>query len=125
VMGPLVDGLFPLGVGPIGLVTSGVLPIQAAPLFTALMLCCVVASVPVALRWDRTHPGIGVLLGSLALFVGPRSLLEYIAGAGVLVVCATATAPRGVGARQRAPKKVGGAGFEPATRSGELVGPIH
>jgi uncharacterized protein YvpB len=94
VMGPLVDGLFPLGVGPIGLVTSGVLPIQAAPLFTALMLCCVVASVPVALRWDRTHPGIGVLLGSLALFVGPRSLLEYIAGAGVLVVCATATAPR-------------------------------
>jgi len=94
VMGPLLDGLFPLGAGLIGLVTSGVLPYAATPLFTALMLACVAASVVAALRWDRRLPGIGVLLGSLALFLGPRSLLEYIAGAGVLLVCAVATAPR-------------------------------
>jgi hypothetical protein len=94
VMGPLVDGLFPLGAGLVGLVTSGALPYAAAPLFTALMLACVAASVPASLRWDRTHPGIGVLLGGLALFLGPRSLLEYIAGAGALLVCAVATAPR-------------------------------
>jgi hypothetical protein len=92
IMAPLVDGLFPLGAGPIGLVTSGVLPIQASPLFTALMLGCVAASVLAALRWDRTHPGVGVLLAGLALFLGPRSLLEYIAGAGVLLVCVVATA---------------------------------
>jgi hypothetical protein len=94
VMGPLVDGLFPLGAGLIGLVTSGVLPYAAAPAFTALMLAAVAASVVAALRWDRSRPGIGVLLGGLALFLGPRSLLEYIAGAGVLLVCAVATAPR-------------------------------
>jgi hypothetical protein len=94
VMGPLVDGLFPLGAGLVGLITSGVLPYAAAPLFTALMLACVAASVVAALRWDRSHPGIGVLLGGLALFLGPRSLLEYIAGAGVLLVCVVATAPR-------------------------------
>jgi hypothetical protein len=94
VLGPLLDGLFPLGVGPVGLITSGVLPIQAAPLFTALMLGCVAASVVAALRWDRTHPGIAVLLGALALFLGPRSLLEYIAGAGLLLAAAVATAPR-------------------------------
>jgi hypothetical protein len=94
VMGPLVDGLFPLGAGLIGLVTSGVLPYAAAPVFTVLMLACVGASVVAALRWDRTRPGIGVLLGGLALFLGPRSLLEYIAGAGALLVCAVATAPR-------------------------------
>jgi len=93
VMGPLVDGLFPLGAGLIGLVTSGVLPYAAAPAFTALMLLTVAASVAAALRWDRRLPGVGVLLGSLALFLGPRSLLEYIAGAGVLLVCAVATAP--------------------------------
>jgi hypothetical protein len=93
VMGPLVDGLFPLGAGLIGLVTSGVLPVTATPAFTALMLFCVAASVVVALRWDRALPGIGALLGGLALFLGPRSLLEYIAGAGVLLVAVVATAP--------------------------------
>jgi hypothetical protein len=93
VMGPLVDGLFPLGAGLIGLVTSGTLPVTATPVFTALMLACVAASVLAALRYDRTHPGIGVLLGGLALFLGPRSLLEYIAGAGVLLVAVVATAP--------------------------------
>ncbi|HXA27147.1 MAG TPA: hypothetical protein VN193_00215 [Candidatus Angelobacter sp.] len=93
VMGPLVDGLFPLGAGLVGLVTSGFLPYAAAPLFTVLMLVCVAASAVAALRWDRTHPGIGVLLGGLALFLGPRSLLEYIAGAGALLVCVVATAP--------------------------------
>ena len=102
VMGPLVDGLFPLGAGLIGLVTSGVLPVTATPLFTALMLACVAASVAAALRWDRTHPGIGVLLGGLALFLGPRSLLEYIAGLGVLVVCVAATAPRPLPSSTRA-----------------------
>jgi hypothetical protein len=101
IMGPLVDGLFPLGAGLIGLVTSGVLPDAAAPLFTALMLACVAASVVAALRWDRSRPGIGVLLGGLALFLGPRSLLEYIAGAGALLVCAVATAPRRHAAEQR------------------------
>ncbi len=94
VMGPLVDGLFPLGAGLVGLITSGVLRIAAAPLFTALMLAGVAASVVAALRWDRSRPGIGVLVGGLALFLGPRSLLEYIAGAGVLLVAAVATAPR-------------------------------
>jgi hypothetical protein len=98
VIGPLVDGLFPLGAGLVGLVTSGVLPYAVTPLFTALMLACVAASVIAALRWDRRLPGIGVLLGGLALFLGPRSLLEYIAGAGVLLVCAVATAPRSIAA---------------------------
>ncbi|HEV7677495.1 MAG TPA: hypothetical protein VGQ42_02880 [Candidatus Dormibacteraeota bacterium] len=92
VMGPMVDGLFPLGAGLIGLVTSGTLTVTLTPLFTALMVGCVVASVVAALRWDRTRPGIGVLLGGLALFLGPRSLLEYLAGAGVLLVCVVATA---------------------------------
>jgi uncharacterized membrane protein len=92
VMGPMVDGLFPLGAGLIGLVTSGTLPVTLTPLFTVLMVGCVAASVVAALRWDRVRPGIGVLLGGLALFLGPRSLLEYLAGAGVLLVCVVATA---------------------------------
>jgi hypothetical protein len=94
VMGPMVDGLFPLGAGLIGLVTSGALPVTLTPLFTALMLGCVALSVVAAMRWDRVRPGIGVLLGGLALFLGPRSLLEYLAGAGVLLVCVVATAPQ-------------------------------
>ena len=93
VMGPLVDGLFPLGAGLIGLVTSGTVPVSATPVFSALMLACVAASVAAALRRDRSLPGIGALLGALALFLGPRSLLEYMAGWGVLLVCVAATAP--------------------------------
>ncbi len=94
ILAPLTDGLFPLGAGLVGLVTSGLLPYAALPLFTALMLAAVAASVAAALRWDRARPGIGVLLGAMALFLGPRSLLEYLAGAGVLLVCAVATAPQ-------------------------------
>lgn len=93
ILAPLTDGLFPLGAGLVGLVTSGVLPYAALPLFTALMLACVAASALAALRWDGVRPGIGVLVAAMALFAGPRSLLEYIAGAGVLLVCAVATAP--------------------------------
>jgi hypothetical protein len=95
ILAPLTDGLFPLGAGLVGLVTSGVVPYAVLPLFTALMLGAVAASVVAALRWDAVRPGIGVLVAGLALFVGPRSLLEYIAGAGVLLVCVVATAPRG------------------------------
>lgn len=105
VMGPLVDGLFPLGAGLIGLVTSGVLPYAAVPLFTALMLAAVAASVLAARRWDRSHPGLGVLIAGLALFLGPRSLLEYIAGAGALLVCAVATAPRTAAAAEFQPQR--------------------
>jgi len=93
ILAPLTDGLFPLGAGLVGLVTSGVLPYAALPVFTVLMLGCVAASVVAALRWERARPGVGVLVGAMALFVGPRSLLEYIAAAGVLVVCVVATAP--------------------------------
>lgn len=94
ILAPLTDGLFPLGAGLVGLVTSGLLPYATLPLFTALMLAAVAASVAAALRWDRARPGIGVLIAAMALFLGPRSLLEYIAGAGVLLVCAVATAPQ-------------------------------
>ncbi len=93
ILGPALDGLFPLGAGPIGLVTSGVLSIAWAPLFTALQLALTAAAVPVALRFERRLPGVAVLVASLALFVGTRSLLEYIAGAGVLLVAVVATAP--------------------------------
>ena len=90
ILGPAVDGLFPLGAGPIGLITSGVLSIAWAPLFTALQLGCTVAAVPVVLRFERRLPGIGVLVASVALFVGTRSLLEYIAGTGLLLVTVVA-----------------------------------
>jgi len=98
ILGPGLDGLFPLGAGPIGLVTSGVLSIAWAPLFTVLQLACTVAAVPIVLRLDRRYPGIGVLVGSLALFLGTRSLLEYIAGGGVLLVGVVATGPGESGA---------------------------
>ena len=94
VTGPLVDGLFPLGAGLIGLVTSGTLPYSAVPAFTALMLATVALSVAAAVRLDRRFPGIGALLAALALFLGPRSLLEYLAGIGALLVCVVATAPQ-------------------------------
>jgi len=94
ILAPLTDGLFPLGAGLVGLVTSGVLPYAVLPVFTAVMLATVAASVVAALRWDRTRPGVGALIAAMALFVGPRSLLEYIATAGALLVCVVATAPR-------------------------------
>jgi len=93
VLAPATDGLFPLGAGPIGLITSGVLPIGAVPLFWGLQLGLVALSAVLSVRLDGRWPGIGVLVASLALFVGTRSLLEYIAGAGVLLVCVVATAP--------------------------------
>jgi hypothetical protein len=86
VLGPARYGLFPLGAGLIGLVTSGVLSSALVPVFTALMYATALGAGLLGWRLDARLRGIGAVVAVMALWVGPRSLLEYMAGAGLLAV---------------------------------------
>ena len=84
-------GLFPLGYGAIGLVTSGLLSTAWLPLFAVAPV--VVSAVAVIAAWmrDRVMPGIGALIALFALWMGTRSLLDYMVAAGILAVAVVAT----------------------------------
>ncbi len=92
-LGPIFGGLFPLGYGLIGLVTSGLLPPSVLPLFTVAPLVVAALAVWVVWRYDARFPAAGVLTGVHTLWVGTRSLLDYMAGSGLLITGVAATAP--------------------------------
>jgi len=102
ILAPARDGLFPLGAGAIGLVTSGLVTSAAVPVFTVLMAAVTAGAALVAWRFDRRLPGVGAVVAVMALWVGPRSLLEYMAGAGLLSVTVCALGIREAGAETQA-----------------------
>jgi hypothetical protein len=93
VLAPLTIGLFPLGSGPVNLIILGVLPVAVLPVTSVLMYACVMGGAGTAAALDRRLPGIGIVVGSLGLWAGPRSLNYYLAGLGLLAVIACASAP--------------------------------
>lgn len=90
VLAPLTIGLFPLGSGPVNLIVLGVVPVTLLPVTSVLMYACVAGGAAAAAVWDRRLPGIGIVVGSLGLWAGPRSLNYYLAGLGLLAVIACA-----------------------------------
>lgn len=95
VMAPMLDGLFPQGVGLVAIVTAhGFAPGTLATLGLLPVAAIVVASV-LAIRFDSRLAGIGAIAGSLALWFGLRSLPQYFIGVGLLAVALVVTASRG------------------------------
>ncbi len=77
VLGPLLDPMFPLGAGLIGLVVHGWLPLGPRGLYSALQLAALGACVLWYARACRRHPGAGLALALVPLAFGWRSLLTY------------------------------------------------
>jgi hypothetical protein len=84
---PLTHPVFPLGIGPgaVGQVGSGV---STAAFF--LMVMAVVMGIAICALAPRRWAPAGLIVSSLALWIGPRSLADYVALLGVIAVCTVA-----------------------------------
>jgi hypothetical protein len=102
VLAPQTAPEFPLGPGPVGLVaTSGHIGLVIA-IFSAIALVTVVGGWALALRGREGWALAGVIVCSLALWDGPRSLLHYLGPVGLIAVsmCVRNFAPRAAAIRQ-------------------------
>lgn len=85
---PMVDNLFPLGVGIITLVTGSVLNIQSSLIFTALEFFIGGLAVIWYFRNCRRYPHTGPILAVLPLFFAWRSLWPYFFYFDIIVLAA-------------------------------------
>jgi hypothetical protein len=76
-LAPITDRMFPLGVGLISLVTSGLLDIRSPLLFTALEFGVYALSLVWYWFYCRRYPNAGLVLSVLPLFFAWRSLWTY------------------------------------------------
>ena len=77
VASPMVEPMFPLGVGLITIVTGGFVHIQSSLPFTAMELIVLVGAVVWYYRNCRRYPEAGLMLAVLPLFFAYRSLWTY------------------------------------------------
>jgi hypothetical protein len=90
VLAPQTQPTFPLGFGPGALLTGGSYSSGALVVFSALMVAAVVAGTVWCVRAPRSWAAPGVIIASLGLWVGSRSLGHYIALLGVIAVATVA-----------------------------------
>ena len=77
VMSPITDNLFPLGVGIITLVTSGIVDAQSPLIFSILELVVFGLAIIWYFRYCLRYPNTGPILAILPLFFAWRSLWPY------------------------------------------------
>ncbi len=99
-MAPMMDNLFPLGVGVISLVSGGVLDVQSSLVFSLIEIAVGIAFIFWYYRNCRRYPNSGPLLAMLPLFFAWRSLWPYFFYADIIILAAmildeyTAATPR-------------------------------
>ncbi len=84
VLSPMSDPVFPLGVGLINLVTSGIVTVKNSLPFTLLELAAFVAGIIWYWRNCRRAPHAGLILAVLPLFFAWRSLWPYFFYVGMI-----------------------------------------
>lgn len=77
VTSPMVEPMFPVGVGVISLVTSGFIHVQTSLPFTAMELIVFIGAIVWYARNCKRFPDAGLLLAILPLFFAWRSLWTY------------------------------------------------
>jgi hypothetical protein len=85
-MAPVIDELFPLGVGIITLVTGGVLDIQSPLLFTIIELLIGITAIVWYYHNCLRFPHTGPLLAVLPLFFAWRSLWPYFFYCDIIIL---------------------------------------
>lgn len=76
-MAPVMDNMFPLGIGIVNLVTAGVLDIQSPLIFGVVEFCIAGLAIAWYFRYCRRYPHTGLILAVLPLFFAWRSLWPY------------------------------------------------
>ena len=84
ILSPVADPVFPLGVGVINLVTSGLLTIQSTLPFTVLELLAFAVGLVWYYRNATRYPQAGLILAVLPLFFAWRSLWPYFFYVGMI-----------------------------------------
>ena len=79
VLGPETSPTFPLGYGPVGAVGTGAGLTLGVGILSSLMFAAVAGGTAICLVAPRSWAPVGVIVASLGLWVGPRSLGYYIA----------------------------------------------
>jgi hypothetical protein len=83
---PLTQPAFPLGLGPAAVLTGGAYSVAAVAVFSTLTVVAVGAGILWCARAPRAWAAAGVVIASLGLWVGMRSLGSYIALLSVVAV---------------------------------------
>jgi hypothetical protein len=86
VLSPMVHNMFPLGVGIVTLVTSGLINIQYSLVFTILELLFFIAGIIWYYRNCRKYPQAGPLLAVLPLFFAWRSIWPYFFYFDIIII---------------------------------------
>jgi hypothetical protein len=84
VLSPMADPVFPLGVGVVNLVTSGLVSNQSSLPFTVLELAALAGGIIWYYRNCRRMPHAGLILAVLPLFFAWRSLWPYFFYVGMI-----------------------------------------
>jgi uncharacterized membrane protein len=88
ILSPVVDDMFPLGVGIVTLVTGGILEIQSPLMFSALELAVLALAVAWYFRNCSRYPHTGPVLAILPLLFAWRSLWPYFFYADIIMLAA-------------------------------------
>ncbi len=86
VWAPMIDPMFPLGVGMVSVVTSGILNIRSSLLFAVLEVGVMLAAMLWYIRNCARYPSAGPILAILPLFFAWRSLWPYFFYTDIIVV---------------------------------------
>jgi hypothetical protein len=77
VMAPMLDRLYPLGVGLVSLTETGIINIESSTVFTVLEIAALVGGLLWYFRNGLKYPAVGLLLSILPVFFAWRSLGSY------------------------------------------------
>ncbi len=77
VMAPMFDPMYPLGVGLVSLVETGILGIESSTIFTILEIAALGGGLWWYFRYGQKYPAAGLLLSVLPVFFAWRSLGPY------------------------------------------------
>jgi hypothetical protein len=89
VLSPVLKPMFPIGVGMITLVSSGLVNIQNEMVFTILEAVSGIVCFVWYLKYHRKYPNMGIILGTVPLFFAWRSLWSYFFYVGLILLAAT------------------------------------
>jgi hypothetical protein len=90
VLTPLTQPTFPIGVGPAAVLTGGAYSAVALAVFSTLMVVAIASGIIWCARAPRSWAAAGVIIASLGLWIGMRSLGYYIALLGLAAVATVA-----------------------------------
>ncbi len=83
---PMIEPMFPLGVGFVSLVTSGLVDIRTSIPFSVAEIVVFIGGILWYLRYGKRYPDAGPILAVLPLFFAWRSIWTYFYYIGIIVL---------------------------------------